>query len=288
MSVLDVERLRGYRVPECRESYDARDTILYALGVGAGLSDTVDELNLVFERDLVALPTMALVLGTPGFWAMDPKAGLDWVQILHGEQSLRLHRPLASQDILIGRTEIGPMADKGPGKPVMLRSSRTLTTTGGALVAEMAETWVLRGAGGFGGPRELDQEPRASMPDRASDAALDLPTSRQQALLYRLSGDRNPLHVDPGTARKGGFDGPILHGLGTLGVVGRAIIHLCAQGDPRRLSAISVRFTAPVIPGDMIRTEIWLEGDGTIRFRATVPEREVTVVDGGTAELWKT
>jgi len=122
------------------------------------------------------------------------------------------------------------------------------------------------------------------MPSRAPDATLDLPTSRQQAMLYRLSGDRNPLHVEPETARMAGFDRPILHGLSTMGLAGRAIVHLCCGGDPARLSFLAVRFTAPVIPGDMIRTEIWREGEEVL-FRALVPERGEVVIDGGRAMI---
>jgi acyl dehydratase len=284
MPVLDVERLRAYNVQDCRETYDARDTILYALGIGAGLSDTVDEIDFVFERRLKALPTLALVLGTPGFWAMDPRAGLDWVQILHGEQSLKLYRPLDPQGELVGRTFIGEIADKGPGKPVMLKSGRTLSTPSGQIVAEMEEVWVLRGVGGFGGERDLPHDPLPPMPEGAPEGSIDLPTGRNQAMIYRLSGDRNPLHVEPETAKLGGFDGPILHGLATMGVIGRALVHLCCDGDPSRLSAIRLRFTAPVVPGDVIRTDIWQDGS-EIRFRASVPARAIVVADGGLASI---
>lgn len=284
MPVLDIERLRAYSIADCRESYDARDTILYALGVGAGLSDAIDELDFVFERRLKALPTLAMTLGTPGFWAMDPRSGIDWVQLLHGEQSLKLHRPLEPQGELIGRTVIGDVADKGLGKPAMLKSGRTLSTPSGTLVAEIEDVWVLRGAGGFGGPRDLDHDPLPAMPGGAADAGMDLPTARNQALLYRLSGDRNPLHVEPDVAQLAGFEQPILHGLGTMGVIGRALVHLCCDGDPGRLSAMRLRFTAPVVPGDVIRTEVWRDG-GEVRFRASVPARDVVVADCGVASI---
>ena len=284
MPALDIERLRAYSVPVARESYDARDVILYALGTGAGLSEEIDEIDFVFERRLKALPTMALVLGTPGFWLMDPKTGLDWLRVLHGEQSLRLYRPLEPQGELIGETRIGEVADKGLGNAAMFRAHRTLRTLSGTLVAELTELWVVRGAGGFGGAPSLAAEPAPLLPQRAPDATLDLPTSRQQAMLYRLSGDRNPLHVEPETARLAGFDGPILHGLSSMGLTGRAIAHLCCDGDPARLSHLSVRFTAPVIPGDVIRTEIWREG-GEVLFRASVPERGEVVIDRGRATI---
>jgi acyl dehydratase len=281
---LDVERLRAYRVADTRDRYDRRDTILYALGVGAGLSEQ-DDTDLVFERDLLALPTMALVLGTPGFWAMDRSSGLDWLQILHGEQSFRLHRPLEPEGDIFGCTTIGELSDKGVGKPAMLRCTRELTDgVTGAPVASLEEVWVLRGAGGFGGENVAVSERMAPVPDRPADASLDLPTGRNQALIYRLTGDRNHLHADPAIAALAGFDRPVLHGLATMGVVGRALVRLACDGDPRRLSAMRLRFTAPVWPGDTIRTEIW-EEQGLIRFRSSVPERgDVVVVDCGTAE----
>jgi acyl dehydratase len=280
----DPARLRAYQVPECRHRYAAKDTILYALGVGAGLGG-LDERRFIYEQGLVALPTMALVLGTPGFWPMDPALGLDWPQILHGEQSLRLHRPLAPEGDIVGRTTIGPLADKGPGRPAVLRCDRELTDgVTGAAVATLEEVWILRGAGGFGGENVAVGVPAPPMPSRAPDATLDLPTFPQQAALYRLTGDRNPLHVDPDVAALGGFDQPILHGLASFGLVARALVALACAGDATRLSAMRVRFTAPVLPGDVIRTELWHEA-GTLRFRGTVPARGVLVLDGGVAEL---
>ncbi len=280
---LDVERLRAYRVPDSRDRYDPREAILYALGTGAGLGD-IDESGFVFERALAALPTMALVLGTPGFWLMDRALGLDWPQILHGEQSMRLHRPLELQGDIRGVTTIGELADEGPGRPALLRCQRELFDgVSGAPVATLDEVWVLRGAGGFGGENVPVSAPLPPLPTRPADATLDLPTSRQQASLYRLTGDRNPLHVDAATARAAGFDRPILHGLASFGLVGRALIHLACGGDARRLSAMRLRFTAPVYPGDTIRTEMW-EEDGALRFRASVAERGAIVIDGGIAE----
>ncbi len=284
MPVLDVKRLQRYKIPEAHDLYDARDTILYALGTGAGLSSGVDELGFVFERSLNALPSMAFVLGTPGFWLMDPAAGLDWPRILHGEQSLVLYRPLQAQGEVIGTSRVAEIADKGPGKPALFRVNRTLTDVSGAKVAELSEVWVLREAGGFGGERTLAGPAPVTVPDTPAPFSLDLPTSVQQALLYRLSGDRNPLHVEAETARIGGFDQPILHGLSSLGLAARALIHQHCAGDPMRLSSLSARFTAPVYPGETIRTQSWKVGDGIV-FRAIATERDVVVLDGGIATV---
>jgi acyl dehydratase len=280
------DRLRAHRVPDVRSRWDVRDAIRYALGVGAALSD-IDETQFVFEDGLVALPTMALTLGTPGFWLMEPELGLDWPQILHGEQSLKLRRPLPAESELIGKTWIGPLSDKGVGKPALLHCIRHLYDPASKeLIAEMEELWVLRDAGGFGGRNIPLGVGLDAMPEGAPDAALILPTARNQAALYRLTGDRNPLHILPDVAAKGGFERPILHGLATMGVIARALIQMRCGGDATRLTAMKLRFTAPIYPGDEVVTEIW-DADDTIRFRATVPARGVVVVDCGSATVMK-
>jgi acyl dehydratase len=284
MKPLDTVTLLNYAIPDARDDYDPRDTILYALGVGAGLSSEVDETQFLYERGLQALPTMALVLGSAGFWPMDPKSGLDWLNILHGEQRLTLHQPLDPVGIMLGVTRVTDLADKGPGKAAMVRAVKTLKNPGGEQVAEAIETWVVRGGGGFGGARDLPGEPLPAVPSRNPDYAVTLPTSHAQAATYRLSGDRNPLHIDPITARQAGHDRPILHGLSTMGLIARAVIHACAEGDAARLREIALRFTAPVFPGDTIETHIWREAD-CLHFRAIATERNVVVADNGLAKL---
>jgi acyl dehydratase len=284
MKPLDNVTLRNYAIPQARDDYDPRDAILYALGVGAGLSAEIDETAFLFEQRLQVLPTMALVLGTPGFWPMDPKSGLDWRGILHGEQRLVLYASLDPAGTLIGDTDVTDLADKGRGKSALLRAVKQLRTPGGMLVAEATETWVVRGAGGFGGPRELPGDALPTVPRRDPDFEITLPTSRAQAAIYRLSGDRNPLHIDPETARSTGLERPILHGLSTMGVIARALIHACGDGAASRLREIALRFTAPVYPGDTIRTHIWREGE-RLHFRASAIEREVLVADNGAAVM---
>lgn len=281
---LDVEKLRSFSVPQAHDDYDLRDTILYALGSGAGLSAEIDETAFLFERNLQVLPTMALVLGTPGFWPMDARTGLDWLRILHGEQRLVIHNPLDPAGSLIGDTQVTDLGDKGAGKSALVRAVKHLRTPGGTLVAEATETWLLRGAGGFGGPRELPGESLPGVPARDPDYEITLPSSRVQAAIYRLSGDRNPLHIDPETASKAGFERPILHGLSTMGVVARGLIHACGNGVASRLKEIALRFTAPVYPGDTIRTHIWQEA-GRLQFQASAVERGVIVASNGTAVM---
>jgi acyl dehydratase len=284
MKPLDTATLLNYAIPQARDDYDPRDAILYALGVGAGLSAEIDETAFLFERQLQVLPTMALVLGTPGFWPMDPRTGLDWLNILHGEQRLTMHVPLDSAGTLIGDTKVTDLADKGRGKAALLRAVKQLRTPGGTLVAEASEAWVVRGAGGFGGPRELPGDPLPPVPPRDPDYTITLPTSRAQAAIYRLSGDRNPLHIDPATARSAGLDRPILHGLSTMGVIARALIHVCGAGVASRLGEIALRFTAPVYPGDTICTHIWQKAE-SLHFRASAIERQVLVADSGVAVM---
>jgi acyl dehydratase len=279
---LDADKLLAYAIPQARDDYDPRDAILYALGTGAGLSAEIDEKSLLFEHQLQVLPTMALVLGTPGFWPMDPKTGLDWLNILHGEQRLKLYTHLDPFGTMIGETTVTGLADKGAGKAALIRATKQVKTPGGTLVAEATEVWVVRGAGGFGGPRELPGSALPSVPERDPDFEITMPTSRAQAATYRLSGDRNPLHIDPETARSAGLERPILHGLSTMGLIARALIHVCGQGQAARLREIALRFTAPVYPGDSIRTFIWRDGE-TLQFRAEAVEHNVLVIDYGLA-----
>jgi acyl dehydratase len=279
---LDVEKLRAYAIPQARDDYDQRDVIIYALGVGAGLSTDVDETHFLFERYLQVLPTMALVLGTPGFWPMDPKSGLDWLNILHGEQRLKLFQPIDVSGLVLGETRITDLADKGLGKSALIRATKYLKTPTGKLMAEATETWVARGAGGFGGEKDLPGDPLPAVPHRDPDFAITLPTSRAQAATYRLSGDRNPLHIDAKVASQAGYDRPILHGLSTMGLIARALIHACGNGDAARLSEIALRFTAPVYPGDTICTYIWHQED-RLHVRATCVERNLVVADNGVA-----
>jgi len=279
---LDAEKLLAYRVPAATDDYDPRDAILYALGIGAGLSDTIDETAFLYERRLQVVPTMAVVLGTPGFWAMDPACGIDWANVLYAEERLRILQPLDPSGTVVGASRVTDLADKGPGKSALIRSIKDLRTPSGTLMAETVSTWIVRGGGGFGGERELPGDALPEIPDRDPDFAVDLPTSLNQAAIYRLSGDRNPLHIDPEFARGVGFDRPILHGLSTLGVTARAVIHACCDSDTARLREIAVRFTAPVLPGDTIRTLIWQDGEH-VQFRAEAIERGVRVIDNGTA-----
>jgi acyl dehydratase len=272
------ENLLNFPIPEIRQRLTRRDTILYALSVGLG-QDPMDRRQLDFvdhHRDLRAMPTMAVVLGHPGFWLADPATGVDAVRVVHGEQRIELHRPLPVDGEVIGRTRVTGLVDKGAGKGALLYTEKELHSASGELLATTSSTTFLRGDGGFGGPSGPVRPP-APMPDGAPDITVDLPTRPEQALYYRLNGDDNPLHADPDIAAKAGFPHPILHGLCTLGIVGHALLRSLCDYDPTSLTALELRFSAPVFPGEMIRTEIWPGG----AFRARVVERDVVVVNNG-------
>jgi acyl dehydratase len=227
---------------------------------------------------------MAVVLAYPGNWLESDESTADYSKVLHGEQSLTLHRPIPPAGTVVGRTRILDLLDKGRDKGAVLYTERTIADkASGAPIATMASTTMLRGDGGWGGKPGPQPAPHA-LPERRPELTLDLKTHANSALIYRLSGDRNPLHADPRAAAAGGFKTPILHGLCTFGVAGRALIKACCGGDPARLKSMQVRFSAPVFPGETIRTEMWPEG-GRISFRARAAERDAVVLNNGLATV---
>jgi acyl dehydratase len=282
---IDYQQLKSRPFADVIQRYTERDTILYALGLGCGADPTdSDDLRFVYEEGLRALPSMGVVLGTPGFWLKDPGTGVDWRKVLHGEQGLVLHKPLPAAATVIGRTRVKEIFDKGEGKGALLFSERdVIDQSSGEKLCTLTSTTFLRGEGGFGGPQGPTPEPHP-LPDRAPDRAVDMPTLPQAALIYRLSGDPNPLHADPKVAAAAGFPRPILHGLCTFGVAGRAVLRTCCGNDPARLKTMQLRFSAPVFPGETIRTEIWQDGN-TLSFRARVAERDLVVLSNGRATI---
>ncbi|HEX2795764.1 MAG TPA: MaoC/PaaZ C-terminal domain-containing protein [Immundisolibacter sp.] len=282
---IDYQRLLDWPVPEVRQTYSVRDSQLYALATGLG-ADPVDtrQLPFVYEQNPQALPMQAVVLGYPGFWMKDPATGVDWVRLVHAEQSLTLHRPLPASGEVIGRTRVVGINDKGPGKGAIVYSQRTLhDAVSDALIATLDSSTFCRGDGGCGG---ADAPPMrlAPTPERAPDAVCELPTLPQQALLYRLCGDFNPLHADPAVARAAGFERPILHGLCTFAVAGHALLRTLCDYDPARLTQLQARFSAPVYPGETLRTEIWHEA-GAVAFRTLAVERKLVVLSHGRAQI---
>lgn len=287
---IDVAKLKNWPFKPVEQTYTARDTILYALGVGLG-HDPMDrdQLRFVYEDGLQALPTMAVVLGYPGFWAKDPATGIDWVRLLHGEQSLELFAPLPASGTVVGKTRVTALVDKGAGKGALMFSERDITDAGsGQRLAVSRSVSFMRGDGGFsaaGQPSDAAPPPREPVPDRAPDAACERATRPEAALIYRLSGDDNPVHVDPAVAKAAGFERPILHGLCSFGVSGHALLKTLCDWDPTRLQEIGCRFSAPVYPGETLRVEIWHLGEGRHAFRTKAVEREVVVLSHGSVRV---
>lgn len=283
---IDRDRLMAWDFPDVVQTYDRRDTMLYALGLGIG-ADPLDrgQLRYVYEDGLSALPSMGVTLGYPGFWLADPRAGVDWKRLLHGEQGIELFEPLPVAGTVVGRTRVTDVVDKGAGRGALVFSRRDiLDHSSGRLLCRLTSTTFLRGDGGFGGPSGPTPAPHP-VPDRAPDREIALPTLPQAALIYRLSGDYNPLHADPEVARAGGFERPILHGLCTFGIAAYAVLSGAAGGDPDRIASLDVRFTSPVYPGETIATQLWTGPDGVVSFRSRVAERDLVVLDNGRATL---
>lgn len=274
---IDAAKLLSMPPIVTRQTLTPRDTILYALGVGAS------ELEFLFEERLKALPTMAVTLGYPGFIWRDPALGANWQKVLHGEQSTILHAPLPVEGEIVGSTVIEALYDKGADKGALAMVTREIHDGAGTHLATSRSMTFLRGDGGFGGSAEGAPAPHA-IPDRAPDDVVTLTTAANLAQIYRLSGDLNPLHIDPDVARGGGFDAPILHGLATYGVIGRALLSARCDNDPVRLKRLDGRFSSPVYPGETIETSIWDEGSGKLAFRARVVERDKIVFTNGYAE----
>ena len=282
---INYEKLLNWPFEEVVQTYTNRDTILYALGVGVS-SNPLDEseLKYTYESGMLALPTMAVVLGTPGFWVKDPQTGVDWVKVLHGEQGLRLHKPLPPAATVSSKNKVVDVIDKGRDKGALILQERIVTDTKtGDALATLTSTTFARGDGGFGGRTGVAKSVHA-LPEREPDNVCELSTLPQAALIYRLSGDYNPLHADPKVAQAAGFDAPILHGLCTLGVAGHAVLKTYCDYDPSKFKALDLRFSAPVYPGETIRTEMWKDM-GIVSFRSWAIEREVLVLNNGRVEV---
>lgn len=263
-------------------NWTSRDALLYALGVGAGQEDPFAELEFTTENSTNVvqrmLPTYAVLITQN---ASRPRLGdIEGPRLVHAEQGFELHRPLPVEGSARVTTRITGIHDKGSGALVTFEASAVDAASGQPLVTTRSAVFI-RGEGGFGGTR--GPAGPAPVPGRAPDFERSVATRADQALLYRLSGDRNPLHSCPAAARRGGFDRPILHGMCTYGITGRVLLHAFCGSDPARMRAMYGRFTHPVLPGDTLTVQGWSEG-GIIRFRTLGPSGK-PVLDHGTVEL---
>lgn len=290
--MIDYRKLRNWVFPDVEHRFTQDDTIRYALALGIG-ADPMDELQLQFVNDVVpgtplALPTMAVILGFPGSWMQAAETGIDFSKIVHGEELLEVHRPLPAHGVIVARHRVVRIVDKGPTRGATVTYEKdVLDRQTGALYATVTHTTFARGDGGFSAADGLTDEAIAApprVPGGEPHAVVELATLPQQALMYRMSADRNPLHSTPEVASAAGFERPILHGLCTYGMACRAVLAHWGESDPRRLKRLFARFSAPVFPGKTIRFEMYREGR-TVLFRARVKERDRVVLDFGAADL---
>jgi acyl dehydratase len=279
------EKLLKHKFPDIRQTRVSKDTMSYALSVGMGF-DPMDtgQLRYVYEEQLLSLPTMAVVICMPFGWI--GKSGIGFgTRSVQGHQTIILNKPVPVEGTFLGRTRIASVVDKGEGKGMLVTVERELVDEGrDELVATLTATSYCRGDGGFGGPtgplRALHR-----MPDSFPQFTCDLPTVPQLALMYRLNGDPTPLHADPEFAKRAGFSRPIMHGLCTMGISCHALLKVLCDYDSARMRSLEARFTAPVFPGEMLRTEMWKEG-AVVSFRTIVPERNnLVVLDNGRVEI---
>ncbi|HTB28833.1 MAG TPA: MaoC/PaaZ C-terminal domain-containing protein [Steroidobacteraceae bacterium] len=262
-------------------SWTDRETMLYALAIGMGGDpDNGEELPFVYERNLKAVPTLATVVA----WGANigpERIGLNRALTVHGEESITWHRPMPAAGSVIASSRVVAAYDKGQKGAVIEREVQ-LRDVDGTLLVSLLRTAFARGDGGFGGPSE--SPPPHQVPTRAADLVLEFATRPDQALLYRLCGDRNPLHADPAAAKAGGFPRPILHGLCTYGICCRAILQAYCGFEPERMRTLAARFSAPVLPGDRIAVRLWKDHD-IVSFEASVPGRDVTVIKSGRSRI---
>lgn len=281
---LNLDNLSRARFEPQRQSYTIRDTMLYALSLGVGATRPFDwaELRYVYEKDLLALPTMSVTLVPPIAWLADRRFGITYDRVLHAEQYLTLHKPLPVEGGVVSEAWIDGVYDKGRESGAIVHLSRNLfDESNGDLLASMTYALFMLDDGGFGGETSRPALLKTVPSERECDFRCRLLVSLNQALVYRLTGDTHPLHVDPFVARAAKFDRPFLHGLCAYGMVGRAIIEILCDNDPSRLLSIDARFTSLVFPGEALEVEIWRTEPGKAAFRLVASERGCVVEDMG-------
>lgn len=259
-------------------SWTSKDSLLYAVGVGAGIDElafTTENSHDVPQR---VLPTMAAVIGAGVSGAISAIGSFDFAMLVHGEQSFVQHREIPVEGSLTATGKIVGIYDKGSGAVVAVEGECVDNATGETLLT-VGSAIFIRGEGGWGGDRGPSGD-RNAAPDRAADASVSYRVRPDQALTYRLSGDRNPLHSDPWFAALAGFDRPILHGLCTYGFTGRALLHVMCDSDPAKFRSMEGRFASPVFPGEELTIEMWNEGAGECIFQTRGEDGRVVLVGG--------
>lgn len=278
----------GVRSEPEERSWGSADTLLYALGVGAGHDDPLTDLSYTSEhgdeacQEQKVLPTFGVMVTWGARRGGRRMGDFNPAMLVHAEQEVVLHRPLTAEGTVALTSQVTGMYDKGSGALVSSEAEAVDPSTGEPVVTTRSSVFI-RGEGGFGG--EPGPKVASPIPEREPDELVTMPTWPGQALLYRLSGDRNPLHSDPRFSARGGFERPILHGLCTYGVTGRALVRTVAHGDGDAMASMSGRFSAPVLPGEALRVAIWRVDDTTTAFQ-TRKEDGTVVIDRGLA-TWR-
>jgi len=279
---IDPAKALGHEFPPSESGWAQDQVILYHLGVGAGVPATdVHELEYTYEKNLKVLPSFGVI---PVFGAMAgignvPGLQFNFAMLLHGEQDIEIHRPLPPAAKITNKGRVAGLYDKGKAALVVLEIESA--DEDGPLFTNRFSLF-LRGEGGFGG----ESGPKAgnAAPERAPDHVVESKTLPQQALLYRLSGDKNPLHADPEFAKMGGFDQPILHGLCSYGIVCKAAVDAALGGDTAKVARYQARFAGVVFPGETIVTSLWNEGDHLL-LAAKTKERDTPVITNAALRL---
>jgi acyl dehydratase len=280
---MDLQAIISKKFDSVIAPYADKDVMLYALSLGV-CDDPQDrnELPFVYEKELRALPSMTAVLAYPGAWIANPDFKVNFVKLLHGEQRAKFFKPLPAEGVIRGEYEISAVIDKGADKGALVYFDKLLyDNSNGEHLATVTNGLFLRGDGGCGSYGDAPENLQKA-PERAPDFVDEMVTSDRAALLYRLNGDRNPIHADPDVAEKAGFGVPILHGLCTYGICGFSVLRKAFDYDSSRMKSLDLRFSAPVLPGETIQVEGWETGGG-VAFQARVKERDKLVISNGFA-----
>ncbi len=280
---LNLDAIGSTSEPTTR-SWTSKDALLYAVAVGAGSEDVTQELQFTPENshrvEQQVLPTFAVVLGMGAGGHLKRMGTFNPAMLVHAEQSVELHRPIPPVGTAIVTGTLVDIVDKRSGA-LVVSQTRAVDEADGAPLFSTSSSLFIRGEGGFA-PDDGPRSPPPSDPSGPPDAVVTAATLPQQALIYRLCGDRNPLHSDPGFAARAGFDRPILHGLCTYGFAGRALLHTLCGSDPANFRSMTGRFSRPVMPGQQLTTEIWTDGEGDDGTKAAIFR---TTVDHGTVVI---